>query len=41
MQTQKQTRPFVKSEEFLILLAEEEQAIIAGGDGEQTWFKTR
>ena len=33
MPSQKQTQPFVESEEFLILLSEEEQAIIAGGDG--------
>lgn len=33
MQIQKQTQPFVESEEFLILLSEDEQAIIAGGEG--------
>lgn len=34
MQIQKQT--LVESEEFLILLSEEEQAIIAGGDGKHS-----
>lgn len=33
MQTQKQPQPFVETEEFLILLCEEEQATIAGGNG--------